>query len=297
MNSAEKSALQKKSNLILLLTAIIWGSGFIPQKICANSMTAFAFNGFRYLIGSLLVLIITHFRLPENRRAWRITFLSGTILFLAADLQQFGIRYTTVGNTGFITTIYVVLVPFMGWLLFRQKITRSAFLAAAIALIGMYLLSTSGKALSTISVGDGIVFIGSVFWAIHILVVGKAMGRVDAMRFSAGQFLVCAFWNLLCWLIFDRGNLSGVRESIPLLLYTGIVVIGGGFTLQAVGQKHADESQAAIIFGLEAVFASFFGILFFRESFSFIQAVGAALIFISVVISVKGTPNLELPPI
>lgn len=290
--SSEKNTDKKSSrgryNLYLLLTAIIWGSGFIPQKIGANTLTSFTFNGIRYFLASLMILAIARFKLPVGKTTRRLTILAGVFLFIAANLQQIGIKHTSVANAGFITTIYVALVPFLSFLIFRQKIKKSAYLAAGVAFVGLYLLSTSGKSLDQISIGDVIVFIGSIFWAIHILIVSKATSQTDPVQFSAGQFLVCAILNLVCWLVIDGAPVQAIPGALPILLYSGFLVIGTGFTLQAVAQKHTDESQAALILGLEAVFASIFGVVFFKESFTWIQIFGAGLIFLSVVISVKG---------
>lgn len=284
----EKTTSGGRYNLLLLLTAIIWGSGFIPQKIGSDTLTSFTFNGIRYFLAALMVLAIARFKLPAGKTARRLTILAGVFLFIAANLQQIGIKHTSVANAGFITTIYVALVPFLSFLIFRQKIKKSAYLAAGVAFVGLYLLSTSGKSLDQISIGDVIVFIGSIFWAIHILIVSKATRRTDPIQFSAGQFLVCAILNLICWLVIDGAPVQAIPGALPILLYSGLIVIGTGFTLQAVAQKHTDGSQAALILGLEAVFASIFGVVFFKETFTWIQIFGAGLIFLSVVISVKG---------
>ncbi len=279
--------LRRRATLMLLTTAIIWGSGFIPQKIGSNTLSPYAFNGIRYLLAALMVLTFARFKLPQGKTERGLTILAGVNLFIAANLQQLGIKHTTIGNAGFITTTYIALVPFLSFLIFRKKIVKKDYLAALLALAGLYLLTTSGKALDKISIGDGIIFIGSVFWALHILVVGQATSRTDPVQFSAGQFLVCAFLNLVTWLIFGGTPLKAVVDALPILLYSGFVVIGMGFTLQAIGQKHAGESQAAIILGLEAVFASLFGLVIFKESYTLTQVIGAALIFFSVILSVN----------
>jgi drug/metabolite transporter (DMT)-like permease len=273
---------------MLLTTAIIWGSGFIPQKIGADNLSAFAFNGIRYLLAALFILILAKFQLPFFKEGGLMTFFSGCILFIAAALQQYGMKQTTIGNASFITTIYVALVPFLSFLLFRQKIKRSAFIAAIFAITGLYFLSTAGKPLDHFAIGDAIVFIGSNFWALHIIIVGKASRKTDPIQFSAGQFLVCATLNLLCWGIFEQGDTNGkLAFTFPFILYSGILVIGGGFTLQAIGQKYAKPSKAAIILGLESVFGSIFGMIFMHETFTGIQIFGAVLIFISVLVAVQ----------
>ncbi len=291
MNNVNQPSSNRRKSFFaygyLLLTSILWGSGFIPQKIGADNLSPFAFNGLRYLLAGFTIFCLARFRLPSSKEGRRITILSGSVLFIAAMIQQVGMKYTTIGNASFITTIYVALVPFLSFLLFRKKINRNSYIAAFLAIIGLYLLSTSGKSLDKMSIGDAIVFLGSAFWALHIIIVGKASAKTDPIQFSSGQFLVCGLINLVCWGFSDpqaTGNLSG---NWLIILYSGIIVIAGGFTLQAVAQKHAEASKAAIILGLEAVFGSLSGILFLHESFSGIQVLGAVLIFASVLIAVQ----------
>lgn len=271
----------------LLITAILWGSGFIPQKIGADNLSPFAFNGLRYLLAGITIFCFARFRLPFNGKGRGITLLAGCVLFIAAALQQIGMKRTTIGNASFITTIYVALVPFLSFVLFRRKIRWNSYIAAVFALFGLFFLSTSGKILDKISIGDAIVFLGSIFWALHIIIVGKASTKTDPIQFSAGQFLVCAILNLICWRIFDPGTTGNLTSNWLPIVYSGVLVIGGGFTLQAIAQKYTEESKAAIILGLESVFGAIFGVLFFHESFSQIQIFGAVLIFISVLIAVR----------
>ncbi len=151
------------SNGMLLITAILWGSGFIPQRLGADNLTPFTFNGFRYAMAGLTLLLLSKFKLPREKKSVLITSAAGVVLFLGSMLQQTGMKTTTIANTSFITAIYVALVPFLSFLLFRQKIQKSSYIAALVALIGLYLISTSGQALAKISVGDLIVFLRIIF--------------------------------------------------------------------------------------------------------------------------------------
>lgn len=282
------------SNLLLLMTAILWGSGFIAQRLGSDNITPFTFNGFRFLLAGITFLVIAKFRLPKDRESQKIIFWSGVVLFAGSTFQQLGMRYTSIGNTGFITTIYVSLVPFLSYVIFRERVTRQAFLAAIIAMIGLYLISTAGKGLENMSIGDMIVFIGSFFWATHILIVAKAK-KIPAAQFTSGQFLVAAVLNLTCWVIFDGASTTNLLKIAPAIAYSGIFVVGLGFTLQAVGQKNANSAEAAIILGTESVFAMIFGAIIYHESFNLSQAIGAVLIFLSVVFSVLSGKRETVP--
>jgi len=273
------------SDLMLLLTAILWGSGFLAQRLGADNVTSFTFNAFRYILASLTLLILAKFRLPTDRESLKIIFWAGLVSYAGSTCQQTGMKYTSIGNTGFITTIYVPLVPVISYLLFREKVKKQAFLAAFIAMIGLYLLSTAGNGLEHMSIGDLIVFIGSFFWAMHIIVVSKAE-NIPAAQFSAGQFLVTAMLHLISWAVIDGAPTANLISIAPAILYSGIIVVGFGFTLQAIGQKNSGSAEAAIILGLESVFAMIFGTIFYGERFNLIQAIGAILIFFSIIVSV-----------
>ncbi|NMA11685.1 MAG: DMT family transporter, partial [Chloroflexi bacterium] len=273
------------SDLMLLLTAILWGSGFLAQRLGADNVTSFTFNAFRYILASLTLLILAKFRLPTDRESLKIIFWAGLVSYAGSTCQQTGMKYTSIGNTGFITTIYVPLVPVISYLLFREKVKKQAFLAAFIAMIGLYLLSTAGNGLEHMSIGDLIVFIGSFFWAMHIIVVSKAE-NIPAAQFSAGQFLVTAMLHLISWAVIDGAPTANLISIAPAILYSGIIVVGFGFTLQAIGKKNSGSAEAAIILGLESVFAMIFGTIFYGERFNLIQAIGAILIFFSIIVSV-----------
>ena len=273
------------SDLMLLLTAILWGSGFLAQRLGADNVTSFTFNAFRYILASLTLLILAKFRLPTDRESLKIICWAGLVSYAGSTCQQTGMKYTSIGNTGFITTIYVPLVPVISYLLFREKVKKQAFLAAFIAMIGLYLLSTAGNGLEHMSIGDLIVFIGSFFWAMHIIVVSKAE-NIPAAQFSAGQFLVTAMLHLISWAVIDGAPTANLISIAPAILYSGIIVVGFGFTLQAIGQKNSGSAEAAIILGLESVFAMIFGTIFYGERFNLIQAIGAILIFFSIIVSV-----------
>lgn len=280
---SQSPVLRKRTaaSLILLLAALIWGTGFIPQKIAAERMSPYAFNGWRYLAASLFIFALARFRFPRRKTEIFGILVNGVLLFGGATLQQAGIALTTVGNTGFITTLYVVLVPFLSALFLKTKLTANALLAAALAAIGLYLLTTAGLGLARITPGDVIVFLGAVLWAVQILTIKLVIHEIDPLVFSASQFFVCAVMNLTVWGVADRGDLRPVLESLPIVLYAGLIVAGGGYTLQAIGMRNANPAHAANILGLESVFAMLFGMILLSERPLPIQFVGGALIFIA----------------
>ena len=277
---------------MLFLSALLWGIAFIPQKLAADRMTPFAFNGWRYLIAGISIFALARFRFPKRRQEIIGIVINGTIIFAAATLQQIGIAMTTVRNAGFITTLYVILVPFLSALFLRTKLTRNILIAAALALIGLYLLATGGRGLEKFTLGDLIVFGGAVFWAVQMLTTKIYIHDMDPFVFSAGQFFVCALLNLASWLIFDHAAIAPVRGNIPLLVFSGLAGVAAGFTLQALGIKRANPAHAANILSLEAVFAMIAGILILHEKSEPIQLLGAGLIFSAAALS--ASPDTEV---
>ncbi len=274
------------ADLLLLITAMIWGLGFYFQKVSSETTSPFSFNALRYLIAALILTVSAKFRLPLRGEAGKYTLLAGFVLFLAGMFQQIGIQTASIANTSFITAVYIVLVPFFGALILRRSIRPAHILAALLSLAGLYLITTSGKGLDRITAGDMIVFIGSVFWAMHILVIDKAVSLCEPVAFSAGQFLIAGIFHTLAWITLGKADPTGLSQSWPYAAASGMFVLALAFTLQAIGQKNTGETEASIILGLESVFGVLFGVILYHEQFGLIQAAGMVLIFAAVLIAV-----------
>ncbi|NTU50699.1 MAG: DMT family transporter [Desulfobulbaceae bacterium] len=270
------------SDLILLLAALIWGGGFVAQRSASFHLGFFAFNGLRFLLGGLVMLpfVIKRLRNSPGNLKWIIP--AGLLLFSASALQQAGVTTTSAGTAGFITGVYVVLVPLFMALIWKHKTNPVVWVAAAAALFGTYLLSTSGAKL-TPSSGNIILLMGSVLWAFHVIVVGFAVKKVDVFVFSVGQFLLCGILHLLFSVFVEPPTLAVIQSSWLSILYAGLASVAIGFTLQAVGQRKAPASDAALILSLESVFAAVFGALLLSERMNFIQIIGCAIILIAIV--------------
>ena len=280
----EQMKMRLKADLTLLLVAVIWGTAFAAQRVAAQVGSVFMFNGLRFLLGALVLLPLTGFRWNFSRRDWRLVFFAGMLLFAGSALQQMGMQSTTAGNAGFITGVYVVLVPivlFVGW---RERPHWLAWVAAFMALAGAFLLSTGGGEF-ILRFGDSLELLGAFFWSLHVVILGKFAPRVDPIRFSAGQFIVGGGLNLLVGLIFE--NPVSLLQPMILggILYTGIFSVGVAFTLQVVGQRHTPPADAALIMSLEGVMGAFFGWWWLNESLLPLQLLGCALIFASVILA------------
>jgi drug/metabolite transporter (DMT)-like permease len=269
------------ADLLMLLAAILWGGGFIAQRVASDKLGFFAYNGVRFLLAGLLLLPIALKNLrPFNKKLYWI-LPAGVLLFAGSAFQQAGLKTTTAGAAGFITGVYVVLVPLFLSLFWKSKIPWINWLAALAALAGTYLLSTSGKGF-TPSRGDILELIGAGLWAFHVIVVGMAARELNVFVFSAGQFLMCGLINLGCSLFIDPPTSSAILAVWPAIIYGGVFSVAGGFTLQAIGQSKAPATDASLILSLEAVFAAVFGALLLGEKMDAAQIIGCAIIMASI---------------
>jgi drug/metabolite transporter (DMT)-like permease len=198
-------------------------------------------------------------------------------LAAASVLQQAGLRYTTAGKAGFITSLYVVLVPLLLALIWRQRAHWAAWLASLVAAVGLFLLSMHGE--WTLAVGDALELAGAVLWALHVILIGRLARRVDTLRLSMVQCLVCGALTTGLGLALEHNTLRGLSVAWWAVVYGGVISVGLGYTLQVLGQKVAPATDAAGILSTESVFAALFGWFFLREILSAQQVVGCVLMF------------------
>jgi drug/metabolite transporter (DMT)-like permease len=274
--------MRLKADLLLLLVALLWGSAFAVMRVAAGHNTIFLLNGSRFLLGGLLLLPFARVRGAFNRRNLLYVFLAGFALYTAVGFQQAGLATTTAGNGGFITILYVVAVPIILWLGWRERPSLKVGLAVGAAVLGGFLLSTAGT--YHIASGDLLIFAGSFFWAMHVVVVGKAQGHIPALPFAAGQYLVCGVLSLVTGAFIEHPSQSDMLYVFPAILYTAVFSIAIGFTLQVIAQKHTPSNDAALILSAEAVFAALFGWIFLHETLLPVQLAGCALIFGAVIL-------------
>ena len=265
-----------RADLLLLLAALLWGSAFVPQRLAAPHLGYFLFNGLRFLLGAMILLPWVRPRRWPTKTFFYWASLAGILLMGAAACQQAGLKYTTAGNAGFLTGLYVVLVPVVLLVVWRQKMAWRSWAGALIAAAGVFLLSADDQ--FRLGFGDALELAGAVLWALHVVIVGRAVTRVEVLLFSVGQYLVAGSLNLMLGLALEAHTLPGLANCWWAIVYIGIFSVAAGYTLQAVGQKHAPAADAAIILSMEAVFAAFFGHLLLGESLAARQLVGCGMI-------------------
>ncbi|MDP3979007.1 MAG: DMT family transporter [Pseudomonas sp.] len=272
-----------RADLLMLLTAMIWGSAFVAQRLGMDSIGPFLYSGLRFALAVLILLPLLPLlerrsrstpTVPLNRHLLMGGGLMGLALALGINLQQVGLLFTSVTNAGFITGLYVIIVPLLG-LLLGHKTGLGIWLGASLAVVGMFLLSV-GEGFQVAS-GDWLQLAGALVWAVHVLLVGVFARRHDPLRLAVVQFATCALISLLLALIFEDIHLDAIITAGPAILYGGLFGVAIGFTLQVVAQKHAIASHAAIILSLEAVFAAIAGAWLLGEALQLRGYFGCAL--------------------
>ncbi len=277
-----------KNDLLLITTAFIWGMAFVAQRIGMQYIEPFAFNGIRFALGSIILIPVWYARRKRINhkvsvsQVIKISIGAGLIIFVGATLQQIGIIYTTAGNAGFITSLYVIMVPIFG-LFLKQSTGKGTWIGAILAFVGLYLLSVNQD--FTVSPGDILVLISAVFWTIHFHYLSRQGSKVDSIQLSAIQFGVCSVLSILASIFFENPTLGNVSDAIVPILYGGIFSVGIAYTLQVVAQKKAHPAHAAIILSLEGAFAAFGGWLILGELISLRGIVGCLLILCGMIIS------------
>ncbi len=278
-----------------MLAAAIWGFAFVAQRVGMRYIGPLTFNGVRFALGALALaplLLIKRGWLAGRTEALpaagtKISVLrgglaAGVLLFGGSTLQQVGVVYTTAGKAGFITSLYVILVPLLG-LFWGHKTGLLTWVGALAAAVGLYLLSAKG--VLGIAMGDGLVLMGAVFWAGHVLLVGYLVQYLPALKLAVLQFSVCSILSLIGALVFETMRMATIIEAGVPILYAGLLSVAVAYTLQMFGQIHAKPSSAAIILSFEAVFAAFGGWLLLGEGMTLRGLLGAGIMLMGVILA------------
>ena len=281
--------MRLKADLALLVVSILWGSAFVAQRLAGQMGSVYWFNAARYLLAAVVVMpfVVMANGSPGSvhgvsRDQYKWMCVAGFVLFLGSALQQLGLVYTTAGNAGFITSLYVVFVPIVLFLVWHEKVHWTSIVAVALAGVGAFFLSTGGR--FEVRAGDSIELGGALFWTLHVIVLGKYASRFEPMSFSVGQLAVCGLLNLGMGLLAEEFT----PLNLPLLsaiAYTALFSLGLCYTLQVWAQRHTPPADAALILSLESVFAVICGWFLLNERLALVQIFGCVLIFVAVLLS------------
>ena len=279
-----------KTDLLMLLTAAVWGSTFVAQQLGMDSVGPFSYTGARMLLGAALIAPLWWWRggpfasipVQAGSGLWGAGLLLGLVLFSAINLQQVGLLGTSVSNAGFITGLYVVIVPVL-LRLGGQHVTRQAWIAVALATAGLYYLSVKPDA--GIAAGDWLQLGGALLWAVHVLLVGRLARRHDPLRLSVLQYLVAGILSLAVALAQETITLEGLRQAAGAIAWGGVLSIGVAYTLQAIAQRHAIASHAAVIYSSEGLFSALCGWLVLGEQIGLRGWLGALLLLAAMLLA------------
>ena len=276
-----------RSDLLLLLTALIWGFAFVAQRVGMEYVGPYLFNGARFALGALPLVPFVLKNTSKPRwsnllRAAPGSLLAGLFLFVGSSLQQVGIVYTTAGKAGFITGLYVILVPILG-LFLGQHSGRNTWIGALGASAGLYLLSIEPPL--AIARGDALVLASALFWAGHVLLIGRLSRQIDWAALAFLQYLTCSVLSTGVAFLTEEIALQPLLDAALPIAYGGVLSVGVAYTLQVVAQRQAPAGHAAIILSLETVFAALGGWLLLDETMPLRGLLGCALIFAGMLVS------------
>ena len=294
----EVKVLKKKSvnNVLLLLTALIWGAAFVAQSVGMDYIGPFTFNCVRSILGGIVLIPLIYVldkqkkrntskveKVEPNKKTLAIGGICcGIFLMLGSSLQQIGIQYTTAGKAGFITALYILIVPILGMVV-GKKAGIKVGIGVVIAVIGMYFLCmTSGF---SIAKGDFYVLLGSIAFSFHILVIDHFSSKVDGVKMSSIQFFVCGILCSVPMILCEHPEMYSILQAWKPIAYAGIMSCGVGYTLQIIAQKNTDPTVASLLLSLESVFSVLAGWVILGEKLSPRELFGCVLVFVAVILA------------
>ncbi len=279
-----------RGNIALLIAAFIWGSTFVAQSVGADKVGPFTFLCIRSFMGAAVLLplvLITKGRAQQTpntsrKTVWLGGLLCGVALCIASLLQQEGIAHTSVGNAGFITAMYILIVPILG-LFMGKKVPLKMWLCVAVAVVALYLMSI--KEGFSVGLGDGLLMLCAVCFSVHILVVDRVSPQVNGIQLSCIQFLCCGLLTVIPMLVLERPSLEILLDAWMPIAYAGVLSSGVAYTLQIVGQKYTKPTIASLLMSLESVFALLSGMLVLGEIPTLREGIGCVLMFGAIVVA------------
>ena len=297
---------QMRQVVFPILAAFIWGTAFVAQDLCADSIGAFAFNATRYFIAvlALLAVILISDKLKKNKptltaqekkaankQLWLGGLCCGAALAIASNFQQAGlVAGTDAGKAGFITALYVVLVPVFG-LFFKRKVSLPTWIAVVLSVVALYLLCIKGD--FSLAPGDLLVLVCAVCFAVHILVIDHFTAYCDGVKLSCLQFLFAGIISTICMFIFEDVDFAAILSCALPLLYVGIFSCGVGYTLQILAQKDSNPTVVTILLSLESVFAVIAGAIILKQQMTVREYIGCAIMFAAVILAQVQFPTRQ----
>jgi drug/metabolite transporter (DMT)-like permease len=285
--------MKLKNAIILFITALIWGVAFVAQSVGMDYVQPFTFNAVRSLIGGIVLIpcifVLKRFQASDTeekqedkKTLWIGGICCGVALCIASNLQQIGIQYTSVGKAGFITALYIILVPILSIFL-KKKAGIKVWTSVFIAVVGLYLLCMTEEL--RLSQGDFLILLCALAFSIHILIIDYFSPKVDGVKMSCIQFLICGLISLICMFVTEQPQLSSILAAWQPILYAGILSCGVAYTLQIIGQKGMNPTISSLILSLESVISVLAGWLILNQQLSRREFIGCVLMFLAIILA------------
>ncbi len=276
------------STIMMFATAIIWGFAFVAQNVGSNHLGTFSFNGLRFLLGAIcLIPVVLVFERSKDKfkETALISLIGGTVLAVASNLQQYGIGITdSVGKASFLTGLYTIMVPVLSVIFLKRRTSLNIWIGAILGVIALYLICVT-DGVGSVGLGDIILIVSDVLWAVHILIVYLVSDKVAPLKYSMMQFFVCGVETMICAFIFEEVTLAAIADAAIPILYCGVLSVGVAYTLQVVSQRDADPTSASIIFATESLFGAIGGAIILHEVMTPRGYIGCAVMFAGIIIS------------
>lgn len=286
--------------ILLVLAAMIWGLSFVAQKQGMEYVEGFTFNGIRSILGGLVLLPVIFFRSKKSSSEEKTSSASnktgtketvkgiiivGIMLCLGSNLQQFAFNYIEPGKVGFITALYMLLVPLISFFLYKKKQPLTTWVGVILGVAGLYMICMGGSASFSIGKGELLALLCSVAFALHIIVIDKFAAKIDCIVLSCGQFMITGIISCILMFIFEKPNMNNIMQAAIPILYAGIMSCGGAFTFQIIGQKYTEPTIASMLLCLESVFSVVFSFIILGERMTAVEYIGCAVMFTAIIIA------------
>lgn len=284
--------------ILLVSAAMIWGLSFVAQKQGMEFVEGFTFNGIRCLIGGIVLLPIILFRSlknpvklpPAEKKASRKESLKGILivggmLCIGSNLQQFAFGYIEPGKVGFITALYMLLVPLISFILYKKKQPLTTWVGVILGVGGLYMICMGGSASFSLGKGELLALLCSIAFALHIIVIDKYAATIDCIVLSCGQYMVTGVISCILMFIFEKPDIGNIMHAAVPILYAGIMSCSCAFTFQIIGQKYTEPTLASMLLCLESVFSVIFSFLILGERMTTIEYIGCAVMFTAIIIA------------
>lgn len=284
--------------VLLVSAAMIWGLSFVAQKHGMEYVDGFTFNGIRSLIGGIVLLPVIFIRSKKNpirlspaekkqsrKDNVKSILIVGTMLCIGSNLQQFAFDYIEPGKVGFITALYMLLVPLISFIAYKKKQPVTTWIGVLLGVGGLYMICMGGSASFSLGKGEILALLCSIAFALHIIVIDKFASKMDCIVLSCGQYFVTGIVSCILMFIFEKPDINGIMQAAVPILYAGIMSCSCAFTFQIIGQKYTDPTLASMLLCLESVFSVIFSFIILGERMTTIEYIGCAVMFTAIIIA------------